>query len=802
VDQHLQTSTPADEKAEASPSESLVKVRTRRGAEGSGVRRHLAPLGRTGNPDFLARVTLQAQVDRLTEERVYLARELSRAYRQPLRPFRHALHYWIAKVIGTASAAVAPRLSDWLVRSARAHSPKRFDTFLRDPGPAAARLKKFGPILTADDPQPLALADVERVSLPVSGSPRVSIIIPSYGRAWLTLQCLKSIAMHPPRMPFEVIVVDDASGDPDVVLLGRAKGVRLEINPSNVGFLKSCNRAAEKANGDYLFLLNNDTLTCEDWLEPLASVFDEFSDAGLAGAKLLFPDGSLQEAGGIVWSDGSAMNYGRFDNSEKPEYNYIRQVDYISGCAILIPRGLWRELGGFDERFSPGYCEDSDLAFRIRALGKTVYYCPSSVVVHLEGASHGTDLASGVKAHQVENTRKLFERWRDTLAAQHLPPGADIMLARDRSRHRKTALIVDRYVPEPDKDAGSRTIMAMIIALLDSGYVVKFWSDDARYNSTYTPVLQNIGVETIYGQYYSFDDWIKENGRFISLAVLSRPGVAPRYIATLRAHSNATIAYYGHDLHYRRMAMEAMVTGDSALAADAAAVEAQEQSIWRDVDVVLYPSEDEAEAARGDAALAAAIVPYAYDDFGDARTPPQNHEILFVAGFAHAPNASAAEWLAADIFPRILELVPDARISLVGSDPTESVRALASDRVEVTGRVSDDELRARYVRARLALVPLRVGAGVKSKVVEALREGLPLVTTGVGGQGLPGIVDIAKIADDAAGLANAATRLLLDDALWTETSRRQADYARKRFSRETFRRTFVSVLTGDMTAKS
>ncbi len=798
----METSTPADKKAKASPSEDPVEVRMRRGAEGSDAHRRQAPLGPTDNPDFLARVTLQAQVDRLTEERACLARELSRVYRQPLRPLRHALHYRIAKAIGAASAAIAPRLSDWLVRSARAHSPKRFDTFLRDPGPAAARLRKFGPILTAEDPLPLALADVERVSLPVSGSPRVSIIIPSYGKAWLTLQCLKSIAMHPPRMPFEVLVVDDASGDRDVELLGRAKGVRLEINPTNLGFLSSCNRAAEKANGDYLFLLNNDTLVCEDWLVPLLSVFDVFPDAGLAGSKLLFPDGSLQEAGGIVWSDGSAMNYGRFDNPEKPEYNYVRPADYISGCSILLPRALWRELGGFDARFSPGYCEDSDLAFRIRALGKTAYYCPSSVVVHLEGATHGKDLTSGVKAHQVENTRKLFERWRDTLAEQHFQPGAEIMRARDRSRDRKTALVVDRYVPEPDRDAGSRTIMAMIEALLDSGYVVKFWPDDARYNSTYTPVLQNIGIETIYGQYYSFDDWIKTNGRFISLAMLSRPGVAPRYLAALRAHSKATIAYYGHDLHYRRMAMEAAANGDSALVAAAAAVEAQERSIWRDVDVVLYPSEDEAETARSEAGLAASVVPYAYDDFGDARTPPRNHEILFVAGFGHAPNAGAAEWLAADIFPRILGRVPDARIALVGSDPTAAVRALASDRVEVTGRVSDDELRSRYARARLALVPLRTGAGVKSKVVEALREGLPLVTTGVGAQGLPGIEDIAKIADDAEGLANAATSLLLDDAFWTETSRRQADYARKRFSREAFRRTFVSAITGDRITRS
>ena len=730
------------------------------------------------DPDLLARLALEAQVERLTAERAYLARELSRAYRQPLRPVRHALHYRFSKAIRALSGLVAPRLSEQFGLSARSHNPKRFDKFLRDPGPASARLWKFGEILTADDARSLTVDEIAKVRLSISATPVVSIIIPSYGKAWLTLQCLKSIAMHPPSTPFEVIVVDDASRDPDVELLKTVEGLRVEVNPKNLGFLRSCNRAAETAKGDYLFLLNNDTLVCDDWCEPLLAVFDGFPDAGLVGSKLLFADGSLQEAGGIIWCDGSAMNYGRSDDPEKPEYNYVRETDYISGCAILVPRPLWREFGGFDEHFAPGYCEDSDLAFRIRAAGKAAYYCPFSVVVHLEGASHGDDLSSGVKAYQVDNTKKLFERWRETLAAGHCPPGSDTMRARDRSRGRQVALIVDHYVPEPDQDAGSRTMMAMIQALLDSGYIVKFWPDNMHYSAEYTPLLQGMGVETIYGHSYTFDDWIAANGDAIALALLSRPGVAPRYIPGLRAHSKATLVYYGHDLHFRRMGMEAEAKGDAALAAEAHDMEAEERAIWRQVDVALYPSEDEAAVARPECPRAAAIVPYAYDDFADGRVPPLNHDIIFVAGFGHTPNADAAVWLVEEIFPKILEKVPDARLALVGSNPTEAVRALASERVEVTGRVSEVELRARYASARLALVPLRAGAGVKSKVVEALREGLPIVTTSVGAQGLEDADNIICVADEADGLADAGTRLLLNDVAWCEASLRQVSYAK------------------------
>ena len=340
---------------------------------------------------------------------------------------------------------------------------------------------------------------------------------------------------------------------------------------------------------------------------------------------------------------------------------------------------------------------------------------------------------------------------------------------------------------------------AIIECLLHAGYVVKFWPDNLTYDAGYTEALQGLGVEVFYGMGLFFDDWIKENGDAVALAVLSRPTVAMRYIGPLRRHSKATIVYYGHDLHFQRLGMQAERTGDAELAAEAKAIEKTERLIWRRADVVLYPSPEETAVARSASARAAAIIPYAYDEFGDRPRPANNHEILFVAGFAHPPNVDAAAWLAREIMPLIRERIPDATLALVGANPSPAVRALAGDWVEVAGRVSEDELRARYARARIAMVPLRIGAGVKSKVVEALREGLPLVTTSVGAQGLPGLEQAVSIADDPRGLADAAVKLILDDAAWREASARQIQYARQHFSRDAFRRSFLEAI-GDRRA--
>jgi glycosyltransferase involved in cell wall biosynthesis len=244
------------------------------------------------------------------------------------------------------------------------------------------------------------------------------------------------------------------------------------------------------------------------------------------------------------------------------------------------------------------------------------------------------------------------------------------------------------------------------------------------------------------------------------------------------------VAYYGHDLHFLRMREQAGVTGGDENSRAIREMERQERGMWRGADVVLYPSEDEAARVRElePGVDARAITAYAYDRFATEATPDGRGGILFVAGFAHPPNVDAATWLVRDIMPLVWREEPGARLALVGANPTAEVLALAGGQVEVTGFVSDAELERRYATARVAVVPLRFGAGVKSKVVEALQQGLPLVTTSTGAQGLDGLPGVADVADDPARIAAGIVALLRDDAAWRRASQLGARFAEARFS--------------------
>ena len=591
------------------------------------------------------------------------------------------------------------------------------------------------------------------LALPTSDQPEVSVIIPVHGKFSYTHQCLRSIVTHQPTRRFEVIIVDDRSQDETLFASMLLSGVRMIRNETNLGFVGSVNAGAAVANGKWLLLLNNDTEVTPGWLDELCDTFERDPRIGIAGSKLVFPSGRLQEVGGLMWRFADGANRGRDADAEDPRYCYLRDSDYVSGAALMIERALWAQVGGLSQDFAPAYYEDTDLCFKVRAAKRRVVVQPYSRIIHHEGVSAGTDLSgSGMKRFQRINQTKFAKRWADVLAG-HGVNGSDP--AKEDARYvGKRALFIDNGVPTPDRDAGSNAAFEHMQALQRIGYEVHFVpAENMTRVPDYTAALERRGVRCYYIPFvWSVEEVLRRSDHCFDLAYIHRPENASKYAAVIRSvHPKARVVFNVADLHHVRLQREAALLDRPDLDEAAERMRELEFAALRSVDHVISHSAAESslirEALPG---VPVSVIPWTVMPRPPTAPFVNRSGVAFVGSFDHPPNRDAAKWLASEVMPLVWQRDPHIRLSIIGSGITDEDRSIASDRLTVVGWVP--EITEALHAYRLTVAPLRFGAGLKGKVLDSLAAGLPAVMTPIAAEGMdlpPPLDQLVAAAPDA-----------------------------------------------------
>jgi GT2 family glycosyltransferase len=618
------------------------------------------------------------------------------------------------------------------------------------------------------------------IDIPEHDDPRISLIIPVHAHADLTRKCIHSIADHTTHARYEVILVDDAADRETKQLLDEVRGARILRNASNLGYLRSVNRGADLARGEWLVLFNDDTEVTQGWLAAMLRCATSAPDVGVVTPKFLFPDGTLNEAGGVVWRDGRGMNYGRGDEPHHFPYSYRRETDYGSAAALMVRAEFWKDVGGFDERYAPAYYEDTDLCFEAREHGWRVLYEPEAVIVHVEGATEGSELGLGEKRYQEHNRQKFVQKWRERLEGEHLSPApANLRLAADR--HRGThVLVVDHRVPMPDRDAGSLRMFSIIQSLIGLGAHVTFLPENLTAPAPYTRELQRMGVQLLYGD-VDVGKELKLIGPRLKAAILCRPHAASRWLDTVREFAPlAKVAYDTVDLHWVREARRHLSrTGATAVVGINGAIEpdfiSPRAKAFRELELALIRATDATFTVTADERIQVErdvpganvlVIPTIHEGAPYVAPHEERLGILFVGSFEHPPNVDAAVFLAKEVMPAVWRELADVRLTIAGPDPPPAVEALTSHTVDVTGWVPD--LERLLERARILAAPVLYGAGLKGKITQALAAGLPVVTTSLGAEGLgEGCVLVGNSACD---MSREVVRLYGDGQLWQRLS--------------------------------
>jgi GT2 family glycosyltransferase len=737
--------------------------------------------------------------------------ELSHARSQPWKVMGTLCAFWALTALSRATPPLPDKMTKKFGRSAHKRNPKLPFTNLPWSSPMAVSLEEVPMALTLEELREQIrasseaslqtfLASSEQIILPAHDSPRVTVILVLWNQAALTLACLQSLAEEI-LVPINVIIVDNASTDHTTELLAQVQNARILRKHDNVGFLRGVNEALAEVRCGHVLLLNNDATLRRGTLDAAVQAMDSAANVGAVGGPIILPNGALQEAGSIIWRDGSCHGYGRDDAPQSGPYMFRRDVDYCSGAFLLIREGLFQQMGGFDEAYIPAYYEETDLCMRIRASGYRVIYEPRAIIDHFEFGS-STKVSTALELQRV-NRRAFCEKHAVALAEDHLPASQPNILNARMRDNRKRILYIDDRVPLSDLGAGMPRTNEILQLMVDAGYFVTFLpstSPSEDWLDTWATVPEGVEVAMDIGL-TGLEAFLAARTEYYGQIFISRPHNMACLVEINRRRpellKRVKIIYDAEAIFASRDLCKAELLGDTALHKRALRDEHDELALASIAQHVTAVNAAEAERFRS---INGAVVSVLGHSLPASPTPAKfddRKHVLFLGNLAHddTPNADSYVWFVDKAMPHLNTVFEGSTRFLVGGrNDAASVQSRHSGRIDLLGPVED--LAALFDQSRVFVAPTRYAAGIPHKVHQAASLGVPVVATSLLARQLGWENERhLLVADSPEDFAAAVSRLFQDATLW-ETIRASAlEKVAQECNPENFRADLMRIIT-------
>ena len=662
------------------------------------------------------------------------------------------------------------------LRESLAYCPPEAPPALDEAGTREAFLKKA----RAD----LAIFARQRLDFTVSGQPALSVIVVVHNRFELTMRALASL-----RRNFgggiELIVVDNASTDDTRRLGTYMRGALVLRNEQNLGFLRAANLALAHVSAPALLYLNNDIELGFGAVAAALKRLESAGDIGAVGAKIIRSNGLLQEAGSIIWNEGTTVGYLRDVPPLAPEANFLREVDYCSAVFLLCRSALVQQLGGFDEDFAPAYYEDADLCVRMIGAGYRVVYDPAVTLEHMEFGSAATTEASMAL---MRRGKRIFKaKHAAFLQDQHVPQ--NLIVARSRS-HKPRVLFIEDTVPLRRLGSGFVRSNDIVHAIAAAGHEVHVYPINSApydYMSLYGELPET--AEVMAGRdFCTLPEFLAGRRGAYDLIWVARTHNLARVLPLLEtAKVKAPIILDTEAIASVREALRGGLDFPQAFAAEFASAGA--------AAMVLAVNAREAGLLAASGLANVAVLGTARRPSPTPRGFGEREGLLFVGAMHQedSPNLDALRWYAEAIYPALAEFGEAPVLHAAGHVARGVVLDGLAEHPGIRWHGELDDLTQLYDQARLFIAPTRFAAGTPYKIYEATAFGLPCVATSLLATQL-GWGEELLTADDARGFAAQIARLYRDETLWTTLRENALSRLEREHSPEDFAARVAAIL--------